>query len=69
MSAEYQTRARCERCGLPFVEVDAYGERLRGCMGCNKWWEPLSGEWRDLPDEDIAALRGVGTVWRWPIGH
>jgi len=22
----------------------------------------------ELPDEDIAALRGIGTAWRRPIG-
>jgi hypothetical protein len=25
----------CELCGLPLVEVDAYGARLKGCVGCN----------------------------------
>ena len=63
MSAEHQTIAKCEGC-----EVDAYGERLRGCVGCNKWWELQSGERRCLPDQDIAALRGLGTAWRRPIG-
>ena len=33
LNAEHQ--AKCERCGLPLAEVDAYGERLRGCVGCN----------------------------------
>ena len=46
MSTEHQTIAKCERCGLPLAEVDAYGERMRGCVGC---------EQRCLPDEDIAA--------------
>jgi|RhiMetdeSRZDD1v2_1073273.scaffolds.fasta_scaffold38689_1 hypothetical protein len=32
----------CELCGLPLVEVDAYGQRLRGCLGCNKWQEVTS---------------------------
>ena len=68
MSAEHQTIAKCEGCGLPLAEVDAYGERLRGCVGCNKWWELQSGERRCLPDQDIAALRGLGTAWRRPIG-
>jgi hypothetical protein len=40
---------------LPLVELDAYGERLRGCVGCNTWRSSNSGEWRHLPDEDIAA--------------
>jgi hypothetical protein len=34
MSKEHQTRGKRKRCGLPFVEVDAYGERLRGCCFC-----------------------------------
>jgi hypothetical protein len=53
MNAEHQTRAKCQRCGLPFVEIDAYGERLRGCLGCNQWWDLLSGELRRPPDEDM----------------
>ena len=65
---EHQTRAICERCGLPFVEVDACGEQLRGCPGCNQWKAVASDEWRRLPDEDIAALPGMGTTWRRPIG-
>jgi len=42
---------------MPLVEVDAYGERLRGCIGCNRWQVIDSGEWRRLPQEDIVALR------------
>ena len=53
MSAEHQTIAKCERCGLPFAEVDAYGERLRGCVGCNKWWELQSGERRACPTRTL----------------
>ena len=68
MSAEHQNTAKCERCGLPLAEVDADGERLRGCVGCNYWWDLMSGDTRHMPDEDIAALRGVGTAWRRPIG-
>ena len=68
MSAEHQTIAKCQRCNLPLVEVDAYGGRLRGCLGCNQWSARASGEWRRLPDEDIAALRGIGTAWRRPLG-
>jgi hypothetical protein len=28
---------RCEHCNVPLVELDAYGKRLRGCLGCNRW--------------------------------
>jgi hypothetical protein len=48
----------CELCSLPLVEVDAYGQRLRGCMGCNNWQEVSSGEWLRLSEDDIVAIRG-----------
>ncbi|MBK5199156.1 MAG: hypothetical protein JJE37_12900 [Methyloceanibacter sp.] len=66
MSEDRYTQGRCERCNLPIVELDAYGERLRGCIGCNNWQSISSSEWRRLPDEDIAALRGLKSGWRWP---
>jgi len=59
----------CERCSLPLVELDAYGERLRGCVGCNNWQSLNFGEWRRLPEDDIAALRGVGSNWRGAGGE
>jgi hypothetical protein len=61
-----KTMEGCERCDLPLVELDAYGERLRGCIGCNSWQSISSGEVRRLPEEDIAALRGLKSGWRRP---
>jgi len=56
---------KCLRCDLPFIEIDAYGERLRGCLGCNRWQVLMTREWRQLPEDDIAALRGMGSSQRW----
>jgi len=56
---------KCLRCRLPFIEIDAYGERLRGCLGCNRWQVLMTREWRQLPEDDIAALRGMGSSQRW----
>jgi hypothetical protein len=56
--------AACGQCQLPLVNLDAYVERLRGCLGCNKWQVVATGEWRQLPEDDIAALRGMTTSWR-----
>ena len=56
---------KCLRCGLPFIEIDAYGARLRGCLGCNRWQVLMTREWRQLPEDDIAALRGMGSSQRW----
>jgi hypothetical protein len=58
MSEERQPQI-CSYCNLPLIELDAYGERLCGCVGCNKWQALVSGEWRHLSDDDIAALSGM----------
>jgi hypothetical protein len=62
MSGEPQPKI-CGHCNLPLIELDAYGERLCGCVGCNNWEALDSGEWRQLSDADIAALSGMITRW------
>jgi hypothetical protein len=39
-------------------ELDAWGQRLRGCVQCNQWMN-FDGEWQRLPEQDIAALQGL----------
>jgi hypothetical protein len=46
------------QCNHPRVEIDAWGQRVHGCIQCNPWMN-ADGEWLHLPDEDIAALRGL----------
>ena len=62
MSEGHQPRI-CRQCKLPLIELDAYGERLCGCVGCNNWQALDSGEWRHLSDDDITALKGMVTRW------
>jgi hypothetical protein len=62
MSEQHQSRT-CFQCELPLIELDAYGERLCGCVGCNNWQALESGEWCHLSDDDITALKGM--VGRW----
>jgi len=45
-------------CNHARVEIDAWGQRLHGCIQCNQWMTP-DGEWLRLPEADIAALRGL----------
>ena len=40
------------------------GQRLHGCVQCNQWMN-IDGEWLRLPEQDIAALRGI--KWQPPI--
>jgi hypothetical protein len=49
---------RCERCGEQLVEIDHYGEHLRGCPVCNRW-QAETGEWCRLAADDIIALRAL----------
>jgi hypothetical protein len=27
----------CDKCGERLIEIDYYGERMTGCVQCNKW--------------------------------
>jgi hypothetical protein len=48
----------CPQCHAALIEIDHYGERLVGCMDCNKWsWRGSQRLLLELPDDDIDALR------------
>ena len=45
----------CPHCHRPLIEIDYYGERLIGCIECNRWswrgsdnpsWHPTASPWR-----------------------
>jgi hypothetical protein len=47
----------CFHCGGPLIEIDHYGERLVGCIECNRWTWSRSGQLMiELPKEDLEAL-------------
>ena len=48
----------CERCEGRLVEIDHWGERLRGCPQCNRW-QAATGEVCRLAADDIAALKAL----------
>jgi hypothetical protein len=51
--------AVCDQCQEPLIEIDRYGERLIGCVVCNRWgWPGDKNLIMELSDEDIAALKG-----------
>jgi hypothetical protein len=58
MSEEESEKQHAAVCNHPKVEIDAWGQRLHGCIQCNQWMN-ADGEWLRLPEVDIAALRGV----------
>ena len=50
----------CSQCKRPLIEIDHYGERLIGCIECNRWGRP---EDTTLPmqllEEDLQALSAM----------
>jgi hypothetical protein len=48
----------CAGCNRPLIEIDHCGERLIGCVRCNRWgWQPDKPLFMELPEEDIRAIR------------
>jgi hypothetical protein len=57
--------ACCNQCKQPLTEIDNYGERLIGCVECNRWsWRGSDRLFMELPEEDIQALRELVTNGR-----
>ena len=48
----------CEQCGELLIEIDLYGERLTGCVECNRWGR-IGDKQRvmELKEDDLAAVR------------
>src|SRR5262245_37596175 len=49
----------CDRCGERLIEIDRYGERLTGCIECNRWSSDKSAFVVQPTVEDFEALRGI----------
>jgi hypothetical protein len=47
----------CSQCNALLTEIDFYGERLVGCIECNRWTRD-GWLFMHLPEEDLEALRG-----------
>src|SRR5262249_60284462 len=52
-------RNLCDRCDAPLIEIDHYGDRLKGCVECNIWRGGKNAFVVELSVEDIEALRVV----------
>jgi hypothetical protein len=47
----------CRLCHRPLIEIEHSGERLVGCIDCNRWgWEGSKDLFMALPEEDLQAL-------------
>jgi len=53
----------CYRCHRPLIEIDRCGERLIGCIDCNRWgWEGSAELFVALPEEDLQALGNLSNA-------
>jgi uncharacterized protein with PIN domain len=49
---------KCFRCNAPLIEIDRFGERLVGCVECNRWtWPGGESISMALPQEDLEELK------------
>jgi hypothetical protein len=52
---------KCDRCHQQLIEIDHYGERLIGCVECNRWsWCGCNELFMTLPEEDLEACKTGG---------
>jgi hypothetical protein len=48
----------CPKCRRPLISIDYYGERLVGCIGCNRWGRRGDKTLiMELLEADLEALR------------
>ena len=53
----------CSDCHRPLIEIDHYGERLIGCVKCNRWGSPGSDQpFMALPEDDLQALSNLSNA-------
>jgi hypothetical protein len=61
MSVMQTDLKHCSQCHAPLMEIDHYGERLVGCIECNRWsWRGSQKLLLELPDDDIDRIEGEG---------
>jgi hypothetical protein len=53
---------RCDRCEERLIEIDRYGERLTGCIECNRWSSSRSAFVIELSIEEVEALRAPCSI-------
>jgi hypothetical protein len=50
----------CPDCQRSLIEIDHYGERLIGCIKCNRWgWPGSDKPFLALPEDDLQALSNL----------
>lgn len=59
---------QCSRCGSPLVHIDSYGDRLTGCLECNRWRGDKHAFIIELTVDDWEALGKLRNA-KWTLRH
>jgi hypothetical protein len=59
----------CDRCGSPLIQIDHYGDRLIGCLACNRWQGDKHAFTVALEVEDWEALGKLRNSVKWTLQH
>jgi hypothetical protein len=51
------TASTVPTCHRPLIEIDHFGERVIGCLDCNRWGKPGDDTLVQLLEDDLEALR------------
>jgi hypothetical protein len=60
--------SNCYRCGSPLVHIDRYGDRLTGCLACNRWRGDKHAFVVELNVKDWEALGKLRNP-NWTLRH
>jgi hypothetical protein len=60
----------CPHCHCPLIEIDHYGDRLIGCIECNRWgWPGSDKPFMALPEDDLQALSNLSNARQRPQAY
>ena len=59
----------CDRCGAPLIQIDHDGDRLTGCLICNRWRGDKSAFIVEVAEEDWEALGKLRSSVKWTLRH
>jgi hypothetical protein len=57
----------CDRCGAPLIEIEHHGNRLIGCLACNRWRGNKSAFVVELEAEVWEALGKLAHFTKWTL--
>jgi hypothetical protein len=58
---------RCNRCGASLIQIDHHGNRLTGCLACNRWQGDVNAFVVEVEVEDWTAFGKLSNSLKWTL--